>query len=121
MVTDKKIANMYLDPQPKTDEEFRKMSRGEQWVYLETMSHVVSIHQVRKKYFHYFKACKFCGARENLSLDHKLPTSKFNGPGINSFYNLQVLCRSCNSIKNATILPEYYSEMIDRGLIKDSD
>ncbi len=41
--------------------------------------------------------CKFCGTRENLSIDHVRPESK---GGTLDIENLQTLCRSCNSKKN---------------------
>ena len=40
--------------------------------------------------------CKYCGTTKNLTLDHIFPVSK---GGEDTFENLQVLCRSCNSKK----------------------
>lgn len=45
--------------------------------------------------------CVFCGATEDLTLDHILPISKGGG---NELSNLQTLCRSCNSRKGARLL-----------------
>lgn len=41
--------------------------------------------------------CKYCKARTNLTIDHKIP--KIKG-GSNALPNLQCLCRRCNSIKS---------------------
>lgn len=46
-------------------------------------------------------ACLWCGATENLCLDHIYPWSK-GGPDTED--NLQTLCRSCNSSKGARVL-----------------
>ena len=40
--------------------------------------------------------CSFCGATENLSVDHIHPHSR---GGCDNVTNLQCLCRSCNSRK----------------------
>lgn len=44
--------------------------------------------------------CVACGSTENLAADHVIPESK-GGPTI--YQNLQTLCRSCNSIKGASL------------------
>ncbi|WP_229776528.1 HNH endonuclease [Deinococcus ruber] len=44
------------------------------------------------------QACIYCGATENLSLDHVVPWSR---GGADTFENLVTACRSCNSSKNA--------------------
>ena len=44
--------------------------------------------------------CRACGATENLSVDHIVPTH-FGGPTILS--NLQCLCKPCNSSKGARL------------------
>ena len=45
-------------------------------------------------------ACKLCGAREYLEMDHVIPRSK---GGDTSVGNLQVLCRRCNAEKGDRI------------------
>lgn len=49
--------------------------------------------RVLKKYNH---ICIYCGDNKKLTIDHIRPVSK---GGKDSFSNLQVLCRSCNSRK----------------------
>lgn len=48
------------------------------------------------EYSHY--KCMCCGSSESLSLDHIVPISR---GGKNTFQNIQVLCRRCNSTKSA--------------------
>jgi len=48
-------------------------------------------------------SCVFCKTKENLTIDHIFPLSK---GGTNYISNLQPLCRSCNSKKQAQILFE---------------
>lgn len=43
--------------------------------------------------------CLKCKGADNLTIDHIVPVSK---GGVNSLFNLQTLCKSCNSIKKAT-------------------
>ena len=45
------------------------------------------------------QACCYCGSRENLSIDHLIPTNK---GGANTGENLVWACRKCNSSKCAT-------------------
>ena len=45
-------------------------------------------------------ACIFCGAAENLEIDHIIPVSK---GGESRLENLQVLCRSCNRKKRTRV------------------
>lgn len=45
-------------------------------------------------------ACKECGTREELTVDHIVPVSRGGG---NEDENLQTLCRSCNSRKGARV------------------
>lgn len=45
--------------------------------------------------------CQYCWKRENLSFDHIIPVSK---GGQTEFWNLQILCRSCNSGKKDKVL-----------------
>lgn len=51
------------------------------------------IQRVLKKYNH---TCVKCSSKENLTIDHIKPVSK---GGRDLISNLQVLCKSCNSIK----------------------
>lgn len=44
--------------------------------------------------------CKYCGIDTDLSVDHII--ALFNG-GTNSFSNMQILCRSCNSKKGSKL------------------
>ena len=50
--------------------------------------------------------CQYCGATEDLAIDHIFP---FSRGGSNEADNLQVLCRSCNSAKSDQIPDEYKS------------
>jgi hypothetical protein len=50
------------------------------------------------------QACCYCGARENLSADHLMPTKR---GGANSADNLVWACRSCNSAKGARDVVEW--------------
>lgn len=43
-------------------------------------------------------ACVLCGDTEDLTFDHVHPWSK---GGLNTYENLRILCRSCNSRKGA--------------------
>jgi len=44
--------------------------------------------------------CQRCGISSHLSLDHIVPVSR---NGLDTLDNAQVLCRACNSSKNATV------------------
>ena len=44
--------------------------------------------------------CNYCGAKDNLQVDHIIPTSK---GGANLRENMQCLCGSCNSSKSDKI------------------
>lgn len=48
---------------------------------------------------HYKKKehCKYCGSRENLTIDHKHPISL---GGTDEISNLQTLCKECNQLKS---------------------
>lgn len=48
------------------------------------------------------KVCKRCGQREDLTVDHILPRSKYPARALDPD-NLQVLCRSCNSAKGSSV------------------
>ncbi len=41
--------------------------------------------------------CRYCGATENLTYDHKIPIIK---GGSDDLKNIQVLCFRCNSMKS---------------------
>ena len=47
--------------------------------------------------------CQYCGAKENLTLDHIIPISK---GGDNSWENLTTACKSCNLKKGDKFLHE---------------
>ena len=47
--------------------------------------------------------CVRCGAKDQLTVDHKKPRSKFPHKAL-EYNNLQILCRSCNSEKGAKII-----------------
>jgi 5-methylcytosine-specific restriction endonuclease McrA len=56
-------------------------------------------------------ACVYCESEENITKDHIIPTSR---GGSNDPENLQLLCRSCNSKKNARIeapIPTVYKPL----------
>ena len=48
--------------------------------------------------------CVYCGATDELAIDHIFP---FSRGGSNTPDNLQVLCKSCNSAKGASIPDDY--------------
>jgi hypothetical protein len=52
-------------------------------------------------------ACKACGAKNCLEIDHIVPRSK-GGPTVES--NLQVLCADCNKGKGASVSSQYLGE-----------
>jgi len=52
----------------------------------------------------FFDACPRCGKQNILTVDHIIPLSK---GGTNYLDNLQPLCRSCNSSKNAHLIIDY--------------
>lgn len=43
------------------------------------------------------KRCKYCGATENLTIDHKVPIKQ---GGKDELKNLQCLCKRCNGTKS---------------------
>lgn len=49
------------------------------------------------------RRCRTCDSSESLEIDHVVPVSKGGG---SDAANLQVLCRSCNRRKRATLKPE---------------
>lgn len=46
------------------------------------------------------RLCRSCGTTQKLTVDHIVPLSR---GGTNDLDNLQLLCRSCNSIKSAKV------------------
>lgn len=52
----------------------------------------------------YASPCVFCGATENITLDHVIPLSR---GGRHSVGNLQALCFSCNHRKHAKFMMEW--------------
>ena len=54
------------------------------------------------------EVCTYCGATENLSIDHIVPLS---GGGAHSPDNLCIACKSCNSSKGAKTLAEWQKEI----------
>jgi len=59
----------------------------------------ISKTKIRCFIFRRDKKCLSCGVSENLTLDHIVPVSK---GGSNTLFNLQALCKSCNSKKSDT-------------------
>ncbi len=59
----------------------------------------ISKKNIRRFIFNRDKKCLRCGINEKLTLDHIIPISK---GGENKIFNLQTLCKSCNSIKRDT-------------------
>lgn len=47
------------------------------------------------------RCCAACGSPKNLVLDHILPVSK---GGLTTLKNLQLLCKTCDRAKGATIM-----------------
>ena len=48
--------------------------------------------------------CQYCGAVDNLAIDHIFPFSRGGG---NEHENLQILCQPCNSRKGASVPREF--------------
>lgn len=63
------------------------------------MSHRPSRNLIHKRDNH---TCQYCGSKENLTIDHVLPSSR---GGIDSWENLVCCCTSCN-IKKGNKTPE---------------
>jgi 5-methylcytosine-specific restriction endonuclease McrA len=58
------------------------------------------------------KYCKYCGATENLTIDHKHPVSL---GGTDDLSNLQTLCYDCNSLKS-NIPHETFVKIMHHGI-----
>jgi 5-methylcytosine-specific restriction endonuclease McrA len=52
----------------------------------------------------YASPCAYCGTMENVTIDHIIPVAR---GGRHSIGNLQPLCLSCNSSKNAKTMAEW--------------
>lgn len=61
--------------------------------------------------------CKVCNSNEDLTIDHKIPLSK---GGETKAYNLQTLCRRCNSIK-ATKSYDFFKPIANTRVNKSID
>ena len=62
----------------------------------------------KRKVFNLFNnKCFKCKSTDSLSIDHHLP---FSRGGLLTFSNCVILCRSCNSSKNAKKPEDFYSE-----------
>jgi 5-methylcytosine-specific restriction endonuclease McrA len=61
--------------------------------YTKIMSHKPSRNLIHKRDNH---TCQYCGEKENLTIDHILPSSR---GGIDSWENLVCCCTSCNTKK----------------------
>lgn len=62
----------------------------------------------KKEVFKKFKnKCFKCGSKKFLTIDHHLP---FSRGGLLTFTNCVLLCRSCNSKKNAKVPEDFYNE-----------
>lgn len=72
------------------------------------MSHRPSRNMIHKRDNH---TCQYCGAKENLTIDHVLPSSR---GGIDSWENLVCACTSCNT-KKGNKTPEEASMILRCG------
>lgn len=53
----------------------------------------------------YSSSCAYCGATEDITLDHVVPLKRGGSHGIG---NLVAACRTCNSSKGAKLLVEWH-------------
>lgn len=66
-----------------------------------------------------FKKCLYCGSKENLTIDHRVPIIL---GGTYNLENLQCLCGSCNRAKSAMLhedflrVSRYWESVIMRKL-----
>jgi len=56
--------------------------------------------KLRNKWLKYYPRCRWCGIKERLQVDHKMPIAKGGNPY--SYDNLQTLCISCHSKKTGS-------------------
>ena len=54
------------------------------------------------------ETCNHCGCESDLTVDHIIPISR---GGHHADYNLQVLCRKCNSKKGHKVLPSDFEKL----------
>lgn len=59
--------------------------------------------------------CVGCGTSESIEIDHIYPVSRGGNSDIN---NLQLLCRSCNAKKSASV-PKFTHDVLDKNTPKD--
>lgn len=92
-------------PHFRTEEKFRDTSKRAYKTLRSSCSSFIKKPQVRKlilKKYNYKCAC--CGSKKNLQIDHiisvyKAFKSKELISQLNTYQNLQILCRECNSKK----------------------
>lgn len=95
--------------------EFKQLTRSSQYEYLEIRGESHSWDKFKKMFLFYFNACHFCGTRDELSIDHKLPKCYF--PTLKrKFSNLQTLCMKCNSGKRHSLFSEYGYLLKEEGI-----
>lgn len=83
---------------------YRKYYKVKQLISQEPRLHAqkfIGKKKIRNFIFNRDKKCLRCGTDKNLSIDHIIPI--FLG-GENKLFNLQTLCKSCNSWKNTNII-----------------
>lgn len=65
-------------------------------------------------------ACETCGMAttfEGVTIDHKVPRSQYKDykGNVHNTENLELICGSCNSMKNLRTLPEFLEELHQRN------